>query len=429
MALTLQHEASPGRHLLERYELQEFLSSDLPGRTPGNPWGRSLVEQSQEDPGGTPASRPPVMKYIEASTYSKLSHLGQGSFGDTWKAYDRLKRKNVALKIFYHDADDEEKYVDWNSASNEIKKDLKENAAECALQQWLVAQRGVYEKGAAHICQCYAEHVMDQKHSNRPCFLVLEMCGDAMSDVIHGRKGHQPLDRAGANKLMKQLLEGLKFLNKLKMIHHDIKPANIVVHPQTMYLKLIDFGATVKATDAWRHAWLSQTPAYAAPEGEDRGFHMAANGTGSSFDIYAAGLIWLEALCPRLSSDHWFDDPDASAVSTDAARTARREASHLCPLVEIWKDETRSIYAMTRSRASTRSTPSEVLAMKPLINVDDVAPPDDFPDSPPPPAGFRPAEGPEPEPPVVPKKKNKKKNKKKAVAVVAAEDMEEIGSS
>eukprot|EP00929_Paragymnodinium_shiwhaense_P029769 TRINITY_DN1699_c0_g2_i4.p1 TRINITY_DN1699_c0_g2~~TRINITY_DN1699_c0_g2_i4.p1 ORF type:complete len:482 (-),score=61.16 TRINITY_DN1699_c0_g2_i4:171-1433(-) len=415
MALTLQHEASPGRHLLERYELQEFLSSDLPGRTPGNPWGRSLVEQSQEDPGGTPASRPPVMKYIEASTYSKLSHLGQGSFGDTWKAYDRLKRKNVALKIFYHDADDEEKYVDWNSASNEIKKDLKENAAECALQQWLVAQRGVYEKGAAHICQCYAEHVMDQKHSNRPCFLVLEMCGASMEDVIHGTNGHQPVSRNGAARLMKQLLEALKFLNKLKMIHHDLKPANIVVNPRTMYLKLIDFGATVRATDAWRNAGLAQTPPYAAPESRHWGFDMAENGTGSSFDIYAAGLIWLEALCPALDTGDWFQKSDGWATNENAANHARHEAYRLCPEMRShdFDDEVRSIKQMTRSSADQRSTPSQVLAMKPLKNTRDVAPPDDFPDCPPPPPGFRPADGPEPEPPVVPKKKKKKHYKKR----------------
>eukprot|EP00929_Paragymnodinium_shiwhaense_P029765 TRINITY_DN1699_c0_g1_i1.p1 TRINITY_DN1699_c0_g1~~TRINITY_DN1699_c0_g1_i1.p1 ORF type:complete len:468 (-),score=71.44 TRINITY_DN1699_c0_g1_i1:325-1650(-) len=417
MALTLQHEASPGRHLLERYELQEFLSSDLPGRTPGNPLGHSLVEQSEAAPDGVPGERPPIISHPSrprwlhkkklATDYSGLKHLGKGSFGDTWQAYDHVKKKHVALKIFYdRHAPGGPRYVDWNSASATIKEDLKDNAAECSLQQWLVAQRNVYEKGAAHICQCYAEHVMDQQKSDRPCFLVLEMCGGSLYDFLHGRdddddddgrNGQQPVGRQGGRLLMKQLLEALLFLNKLNMIHHDVKPFNIVVNPQTLYLKLIDFGATVRATKAWQTTGIPQTPTYSPPEAGPRSpysFHMAKDGTGSgSFDIYAAGLMWLEAICPKLHAGYWYKISDGRATSDSAANTARQKAYSLCPEVEDWVPELRCIIQMTR-RAEDRYDASKVLAMEPLKSTQDIAPPHDFPDSPEPPPGFRPSEFP-----------------------------------
>eukprot|EP00929_Paragymnodinium_shiwhaense_P103506 TRINITY_DN6704_c0_g1_i4.p1 TRINITY_DN6704_c0_g1~~TRINITY_DN6704_c0_g1_i4.p1 ORF type:complete len:502 (+),score=93.54 TRINITY_DN6704_c0_g1_i4:98-1603(+) len=410
LALTMHHEAAPGRHLLDRYVLKEFITSDVAGRTPDNPLGHSLAEMSEATPGGIPTKQAPNMAYPGSpdKQWIGMQWLANGSFGDTWQAHDTKLGKSVALKIFYDGhSPGGPSYVDWLSASGRIKDDLKDNAKECTLQQWLVAQRGLYEKGAAHICQCYGEHVMDQQGSNRPCFLVLEMCGGSMDKEIHGAPGRKPLlVRYWGRKLVKQLLEGLRFLNRVNFIHHDLKPANIVVNLKTGYLKLIDFGATVRSTTAWQWAdFLPSTPPYTPPEadpvtpGKQR-FSTAQNGLGSSFDIFAAGMIWLEAICPDVNAGHWYANQDGPTTRYGAGRRAMQAAISLCPDLETHNyDDLRQIESMIHDDPNRRPRASQVLEAAPLNAVKDVPAPADFPDSPPPPSSFSPAMGPSgPEP-------------------------------
>lgn len=62
--------------------------------------------------------------------------------------------------------------------------------------------------------------------------------------------GHMTIELQGMNlPLLKtcasQLLESLRFLRKLRVIHSDLKPENILLQqPQTSKIVVIDFGSS-----------------------------------------------------------------------------------------------------------------------------------------------------------------------------------------
>mmetsp|Transcript_14890 Transcript_14890/g.26087 ORF Transcript_14890/g.26087 Transcript_14890/m.26087 type:complete len:256 (+) Transcript_14890:499-1266(+) len=116
------------------------------------------------------------------------------------------------------------------------------------------------------------------------------------------------MDLAITKHYATQLVEGLAFLQMLQpsVIHHDLKPDNLVVDPRTQSLKFIDWGEMVYATaenGEQRPCEKMRTDVYAAPEGI--GGHVCFQMPSHSFDIYAAGLIFLELLCPKIHWNQW----------------------------------------------------------------------------------------------------------------------------
>eukprot|EP00929_Paragymnodinium_shiwhaense_P034476 TRINITY_DN18753_c0_g1_i4.p2 TRINITY_DN18753_c0_g1~~TRINITY_DN18753_c0_g1_i4.p2 ORF type:complete len:205 (+),score=40.00 TRINITY_DN18753_c0_g1_i4:150-764(+) len=199
---------------------------------------------------------------------------------------------------------------------------------------------------------------------------------------------------------VKQLLEGLRFLNKLHFIHHDLKPANIVINKKG-YLKLIDFGATVRATRAWQQAeHLTSTPVYTPPEadcctpGKQR-FSMAPRNSGTSFDTFAAGLIWLEMICPNMSYRDWYKGGFAANNDYGVGKKAIKSAKKLCPDLSVDANtDLEFIGQMLNDDPELRPPPYFILERKPLSKAKNVTAPVEFPDSPPPPRDFSPADGP-----------------------------------
>ncbi|CAJ1359189.1 unnamed protein product [Effrenium voratum] len=89
-AFKAQQQLTAGHILRERFVLKEHL-----GSTPGYE-----LRERDEGPGVPGLQFPDTGKMVKYAAYG-TSHLGTGSFGDTWKAYDINLRKYVAVKIFY----------------------------------------------------------------------------------------------------------------------------------------------------------------------------------------------------------------------------------------------------------------------------------------------------------------------------------------
>ncbi len=46
---------------------------------------------------------------------------------------------------------------------------------------------------------------------------------------------------------MTQIFEGLDYIHKQNFIHRDLKPSNIVINPETLSLKILDFGLAIRS--------------------------------------------------------------------------------------------------------------------------------------------------------------------------------------
>ena len=70
--------------------------------------------------------------------------------------------------------------------------------------------------------------------------------------------------------IMKQIFQVLTYLKAKNIVHRDIKEDNILINPQNLHIKLIDFGVAKILQDHEPLSSLTGTPRYIAPEVIDR---------------------------------------------------------------------------------------------------------------------------------------------------------------
>ena len=111
---------------------------------------------------------------------------------------------------------------------------------------------------------------------------------------------HNPLSLTELLEIAIQLTTILHELYQNRVIHKDIKPANILIHPETKEIKLIDFSIASllpKETEEVKHPnVLEGTLAYIAPEQTGR----MNRGIDYRTDFYAFGVTLFELLTGQL---------------------------------------------------------------------------------------------------------------------------------
>ncbi|MEH1919527.1 ATP-binding sensor histidine kinase [Nostoc sp.] len=97
-----------------------------------------------------------------------------------------------------------------------------------------------------------------------------------------------------------QLLDTLHQLHQQRVIHKDIKPANILIHPHTKQIKLIDFSIASllprETQEIQSHNGLEGTLAYLSPEQTGR----MNRGIDYRSDFYSLGVTFFELLSGKL---------------------------------------------------------------------------------------------------------------------------------
>lgn len=110
----------------------------------------------------------------------------------------------------------------------------------------------------------------------------------------------QPLDLAEVLAIALQLADILHILYQHRVIHKDIKPANILIHPETLQIQLTDFSIASllpRETEDVKHPnVLEGTLAYLAPEQTGR----MNRGIDYRTDFYALGVTLFELLTGQL---------------------------------------------------------------------------------------------------------------------------------
>ena len=138
---------------------------------------------------------------------------------------------------------------------------------------------------------------------NNSYALILEDCGSiSLKSWLQqsGAFGDSPQTLISFLQIAIQIAEALEGLYCHRVIHKDIKPANILIHPETHHIKLIDFSISSllpKETQEIKNAnMLEGTLAYMSPEQTGR----MNRGIDYRSDYYALGVSFYELLTGQL---------------------------------------------------------------------------------------------------------------------------------
>ena len=115
-------------------------------------------------------------------------------------------------------------------------------------------------------------------------------------EFVEGRDVFRATDDASWRQildLLVQVCRALSYVHSRKLIHYDIKPANVVVDDLD-HLKVLDFGLASAKTIGSRGQW-GGTPAYMAPELTDPETFVDHRA-----DLYSLGIVAYHLLCRRL---------------------------------------------------------------------------------------------------------------------------------
>ena len=138
--------------------------------------------------------------------------------------------------------------------------------------------------------------VCEQKYQRNFLYTVVE--------YIHGQTLQQWMSENPKATLtqvrgsVKQIVQGLRTMHRMEMIHQDLKPGNIIVDKNNTLI-IIDFGSTKVAglaeiQSVVEHTNIVGTANYSAPE-----YFKGEQGTGRS-DIYSLGVIAYEMFTGKL---------------------------------------------------------------------------------------------------------------------------------
>ncbi|CAF1460953.1 unnamed protein product [Adineta steineri] len=126
-------------------------------------------------------------------------------------------------------------------------------------------------------------------------YYSMKLCeGDSLEQRLIPYK----LTKEHACNVVDQIAKGIAYIHEQKLIHGDIKPANIFFSAENL-IKIGDFGLVAEMSENSQMAITSRqdhgTKLYMAPE-------LQKNGQGIHYDekvdIYAMGIVFLEVLAP-----------------------------------------------------------------------------------------------------------------------------------
>ena len=211
--------------------------------------------------------------------YRLEARVASGGMADVWSAEDNILKRRVALKVMRPDPDHEELFA---------LRFRDEALHSAALIHTNIAT------------------LFDYGEDQGFAFLVMELVdGKPLSQLI---RDHRSLPAEQVRSVIGQCALALGVAHEAKVVHRDVKPANILVREDGL-AKLTDFGIA-RAADASGHTRagdLLGTPSYISPEQA-----LGRPATGAS-DLYALGIVAHEMLCGAKPFDK--PTPIATAMS------------------------------------------------------------------------------------------------------------------
>ncbi len=206
-----------------------------------------------------------MQKQSKIGRFDLIRILGEGSQGIVYLAKDPILERQVAIKTIR--TSNGQKVMQKGSSLNALLMDEAKVISKMTHSNIV----SIFEAG----------------EEDNMVFLVFEYVkGKTLSDVIKSKKYKKIKD---IFELFRPICLGMEHSHKNKIIHGDLKPANIVID-QNNTPKIMDFGIARLLSNQKSDQNLYGTPRYMPPE------YLQKREVTQSNDVYALGLILYELL-------------------------------------------------------------------------------------------------------------------------------------
>jgi len=200
--------------------------------------------------------------------------IGAGGFGITYLSWDLYKKEKVAIKEYYpdgHVSRDSSGNVNINSKQQQshANRGLKRFIDEAQILSKIKTLDGIVE-------------VKDFFSANNTAYIVMEFLDGISLKRYIQRKGKLTMDTALT--ILHPVIESLKEVHSLGLLHRDISPDNILITKKNE-VKLIDFGAAKRFGDDEKNMSVVLKQGF-APEEQYRSDGLQGEWT----DVYALGV-------------------------------------------------------------------------------------------------------------------------------------------
>jgi len=203
--------------------------------------------------------------------YEKVEQVGEGTYGQVYKARDKATGEIVALKRVRMDNEKEGFPV---TAIREIK-----------------ILKVLNHKNVVQLKEIVTSKASEYNHGKGSIYMVMEFSDHDLTGLTDaGTRFTTPQIKC----YMKQLLEGLAYCHRNRVLHRDIKGSNLLINNQGQ-LKLADFGLARPFDDTGRQLTNRViTLWYRPPE-----LLLGSQNYGPAVDMWSVGCIFAELLLKR----------------------------------------------------------------------------------------------------------------------------------
>ena len=170
--------------------------------------------------------------YLQGDKYRIIRALGSGGFGITYLAEHELAERKVCIKEFFP-----KEFFNRNEDSRSISLGSQGSA------KIMDAYKAKFIKEAKTIARLKHPniiHIHDVFEENNTAYYVMEYIeGESLSDLV---KRCGALVEAEAVRYIRSVAEALGYIHERKIMHLDIKPANVMLNSEDGQVVVIDFG-------------------------------------------------------------------------------------------------------------------------------------------------------------------------------------------